>query len=113
MRPELAELRALIERPEDVWAVAERVKFTFAPAARSGDILLDAKGLSASRGGRTLFSGVDLLVRRGERIGMVGPNGAGKTTLLKILAGIGDPAAARCAGARTSRRATSTSTSGR
>ena len=81
-----------LDRPEDVWAVAERVKFTFAPAARSGDILLDAKGLSATRGGRTLFSGVDLLVRRGERIGMVGPNGAGKTTLLKILAGIGDPA---------------------
>jgi ATP-binding cassette subfamily F protein 3 len=80
-----------LDRPEDVWAVAERVRFTFAPAARSGDILLDAKGLSASRGGRTLFEGVDLLVRRGERIGMVGPNGAGKTTLLKILAESGAP----------------------
>ncbi len=80
-----------LERPEDVWAVAERVKFTFAPGARSGDIVLDAKGLSAKRGGRTLFEGVDLLVRRGERIGMVGPNGAGKTTLLKLLAGQGDP----------------------
>jgi ATP-binding cassette subfamily F protein 3 len=30
---------------------------------------------------------VDLLVRRGERIGIVGPNGSGKTTFLKILAG--------------------------
>jgi ATP-binding cassette subfamily F protein 3 len=76
-----------VDRPEDVWAVAERVRFRFAPANRSGDIVLDAKGLGAERGGRTLFSDLDLLVRRGERIGIVGPNGAGKTTLLNVLAG--------------------------
>jgi ATP-binding cassette subfamily F protein 3 len=77
--------------PEDVWAVADRISFRFADAARSGDIVLDAKGLAASRGGRLLFEGVDLLVRRGERIGIVGPNGAGKSTLIKLLAGKGDP----------------------
>ncbi len=80
-----------VERPEDVWAVADRISFRFAPAARSGDIVLDAKGLCAERGGRTLFEGFDLLVRRGERIGIVGPNGAGKSTLLKLLAGRSDP----------------------
>jgi len=78
-----------LERPEDVWQVAEKVAFRFVPAQRSGDIVLEAKGLGASRGGRQLFEGVDLLVRRGDRIGVVGPNGAGKTTLLKILAGRG------------------------
>ena len=77
--------------PEDVWAVADRISFRFAPAARSGDIVLDAKGLRGERGGRVLFDGVDLLVRRGERIGIVGPNGAGKSTFLKLLAGRGDP----------------------
>jgi ATP-binding cassette subfamily F protein 3 len=77
--------------PEDVWAVADRISFRIAPAARSGDIVLDAKGLRASRGGRVLFEGVDLLVRRGERIGIVGPNGAGKSTFIKLLAGKGDP----------------------
>jgi ATP-binding cassette subfamily F protein 3 len=76
-----------IERPEDVWQIADRIAFRFAPAARSGDIVLDAHGLAAERGGRTLFAGVDLLVRRGERIGIVGPNGSGKTTFLKLLAG--------------------------
>jgi ATP-binding cassette subfamily F protein 3 len=76
-----------LERAEDVWQVADRIAFRFAPAARSGDIVLDAHGLVAERGGRTLFAGVDLLVRRGERIGIVGPNGSGKTTFLKILAG--------------------------
>ena len=81
-----------VERPEDVWAVAERVSFRFAPAARSGDIVIDARDLSAERGGRTLFHGFELLIRRGERIGVVGPNGAGKSTLLKLLAGKGDRA---------------------
>jgi ATP-binding cassette subfamily F protein 3 len=80
-----------LERPEDVWASAERVAFRFAPALRSGDIVLDAKGLAAARGGRVLFSDLDLLLRRGERIGIVGPNGSGKSTLLKLLAGRGLP----------------------
>jgi ATP-binding cassette subfamily F protein 3 len=80
-----------LERPEDVWQVADRVAFRFAPAMRSGDIVLECTGLEAQRGGRVLFHGLDLLVRRGERIGIVGPNGSGKTTLLKLLASRGTP----------------------
>jgi ATP-binding cassette subfamily F protein 3 len=80
-----------VDRPEDVWARAERLRFRFAEVPRSGDIALEAKGLSAERGGVTLFSGVDLLVRRGDRIGIVGRNGSGKSTLMKLLAGRGAP----------------------
>ncbi len=80
-----------LERPEDVWSAAERVAFRFAPAARTGDIVLEASGLGAERGGRRLFSDLSILVRRSERIGVVGPNGAGKSTLLKLLAGRGGP----------------------
>jgi ATP-binding cassette subfamily F protein 3 len=80
-----------VGRPEDVWARAERVRFRFAEAPRSGDIVLEAKGLAAARGGKQLFEGVDLLVRRGDRVGIVGPNGTGKTTLMKLLAERGAP----------------------
>ncbi|TJZ74403.1 ABC-F family ATP-binding cassette domain-containing protein [Rhodococcus oryzae] len=48
---------------------------------------LHADGLSASRGERTLFSGLDLVVAPGDVIGLVGANGAGKSTLLSILSG--------------------------
>ncbi len=75
-----------VKGPEDVWARAGRVRFRFAEAPRSGDIVIEAKGLSATRGGRELFRSVDLLVRRGAKIGIVGPNGSGKTTLLRRLA---------------------------
>ncbi len=81
-----------IDRPDDVWDKAQRMSFRFAPAPRSGDIVLDARGLGAERAGRRLFENVDLLVRRGERIAIVGPNGCGKTTLLKLLASRGDGA---------------------
>jgi ATP-binding cassette subfamily F protein 3 len=79
-----------IDRPEDVWARAERVRFRFAEVPRSGDIVLDAKGLAGVRGEKELFSGFDLLLRRGDRLCVVGPNGCGKSTLLKLLAGRGE-----------------------
>jgi ATP-binding cassette subfamily F protein 3 len=78
-----------VDRPEDVWARAARVRFRFVESPRSGDIVLEGKGLRAERGGVPLFSGFDLLVRRGDRIALVGPNGSGKSTLLKLLAGRG------------------------
>ena len=44
-------------------------------------------GLELSRGGRTLLTGVDAIIERGERIGLLGRNGCGKTTLLSAIAG--------------------------
>ncbi|WP_216694258.1 ABC-F family ATP-binding cassette domain-containing protein [Dietzia psychralcaliphila] len=48
---------------------------------------LTARGLGASRGARTLFDGLDLVVAEGDVWGLTGPNGAGKSTLLHALAG--------------------------
>jgi len=50
--------------------------------------ILTAKGLTAGHAGRTLFTGLDLVVAPGEVTGLVGANGAGKSTLLRILAGL-------------------------
>ena len=64
-------------------------------AATSGDIsgklVAEAKAMSKSFGERPIVSNLDLLVMRGDRLGIVGPNGAGKTTLIKLLTGALDP----------------------
>ena len=36
---------------------------------------------------KTLFSDLDLVIKKGSRIGLVGANGSGKTTLLKMIVG--------------------------
>jgi ATP-binding cassette subfamily F protein 3 len=51
-------------------------------------VTLRLAGISRAFGGRTLFAGVELEVRAGDRIALVGANGVGKTTLLRIAAGV-------------------------
>lgn len=73
---------ARLERPEDQRAV----KVTLTAAARSGKEVIRLSELSKSFPGKTLFNGIDFVVERGRKIGIVGPNGSGKTTLLRIIA---------------------------
>jgi len=52
-------------------------------------------GVSKSFGGRTVIRDLDLIVSRGDRIGLIGANGAGKTTLIKLILGALDPDSGR------------------
>ena len=45
-------------------------------------------GAAVRLGGRTIFSDVDLEVRRGEFVAVLGPNGAGKSTLMRAILGL-------------------------
>jgi heme exporter protein A len=57
--------------------------------------LLAANDLTAERGGRALFSGVNVALKAGEIVFLRGANGTGKTTLLRVLAGLTEPEAGR------------------
>ena len=63
------------------------IHFTFKAKEGGGNDVIVAKGLSKSFDGKKVFSGLDMLVKRGEKVFLLGDNGCGKTTLLNILAG--------------------------
>ena len=63
------------------------MRLKFPPAIRSGNYPVICEGVAKSYGDHTVFSGVDLTIKRGEKVAFVGRNGEGKTTLVKCIMG--------------------------
>lgn len=57
--------------------------------------LLSFEQISLVRGGRLLFSGLDLRLGPGEALQVAGPNGSGKSSLIRLAAGLLRPAQGR------------------
>ena len=53
-----------------------------------GNDSLKIRDLHAGYAGRTVLDGIDLGVKRGERVALIGPNGCGKSTLFKVVMGL-------------------------
>jgi ATP-binding cassette subfamily F protein 3 len=68
-------------------ASARRIHFSFPQPPRTGRMVGRLAGVHKAYGDNVVYSGVDFLVERGDRVALVGVNGAGKSTLLKMLAG--------------------------
>lgn len=80
---QLERLERLEVDEEDVSAL----NLKFAPAPRSGNMVVDAKQVSKSYGSRKILEDIDFTLERGEKIAFVGRNGEGKTTLSKMIVG--------------------------
>ena len=65
----------------------QSVAFDFQPAPRSGEDVVSLKGVHKKYGSRSIYEGLDFMVRRRERWCIMGINGAGKSTLLKLVTG--------------------------
>jgi ATP-binding cassette subfamily F protein 3 len=78
-----------LERMERISAAHVDTPFTFAfrPAPPAPDPLLQIEEGATGYEGRNVLEGVELVLRPGERVGLLGRNGAGKSTLVKLLAG--------------------------
>jgi ATP-binding cassette, subfamily F, member 3 len=63
------------------------IKIRFAPAPRSGTVVVKALSLSKSYGSLQVLKAIDFTIERGEKIAFVGRNGEGKTTFSRIIIG--------------------------
>ncbi|WP_066892360.1 ribosomal protection-like ABC-F family protein [Clostridium nigeriense] len=63
----------------------EASKIKFETSVKSGHDVLHIENLSKSYGENRLFSGLNIDLKRGEKVALIGENGRGKTTLFKII----------------------------
>jgi ATP-binding cassette, subfamily F, member 3 len=79
-----------LERMEKIEVPPEEkaIHFSFPQPRASGRMVAEAKDLAKSYGAKHVFSEVNFVIERGDRIALVGVNGAGKSTLIKLLAGM-------------------------
>jgi ATP-binding cassette subfamily F protein 3 len=73
----------LIRRPRTRGSMNLRMKTSL----RSGDKVLETKGLAVGYPGSPLFRAPDIVLRRGEVAALIGPNGVGKSTFVKTVIG--------------------------
>jgi ATPase subunit of ABC transporter with duplicated ATPase domains len=67
------------------------LEFDFPPCERSGEDVVKIERVGKRYGDKIIYDGLDLMIRRKERLAVMGINGAGKSTLLKLVAGESDP----------------------
>ncbi len=88
-----ARIEAAADRREELQELQYRNSATgaagidFVGTGRQTRKLLSAVNIAKSVPGRPLFSGLDLLLTPGSKLGLLGANGSGKSTLLRVLAG--------------------------
>ena len=73
-----------------------KADFTLESADRSGKLIAELSHVDftvpdSKNNSRTLIRDLNLVVMRGDRVGLIGPNGAGKSTLLKLILGELEP----------------------
>ncbi|MFZ0845339.1 MAG: ATP-binding cassette domain-containing protein [Pseudolabrys sp.] len=84
----VGQLQALRENRRTYRASAGDATISAGSAAPSGALVIEAKNISKSYGGRAIVNDFSIRIQRGDRIGIVGPNGSGKTTLINMLTGV-------------------------
>ena len=79
-----------MERMENPVVNVRKMKLKFTTKRASTDRVLRVRKLEKTFEGKRLFTGLDLDIFKGDRIGLIGKNGVGKSTFLKIVNGLED-----------------------
>ena len=74
-----------MERIEAPTHEKEGSKIKFEASIKSGYDVLHIEDMAKSYGEKTLFTNLNIDLKRGEKVALIGENGRGKTTLFKII----------------------------
>lgn len=80
-------LEAMRKERSERREITGKASFSIGDAQSSGKRVVEVEHASVRLGDKTILRDINLIVQRGDRIGIVGANGAGKTTLLNTLLG--------------------------
>src|SRR5690348_13934145 len=80
-------LQRLREERAERRARSGNIRLAIGEGSRSGRLVAELTGVGKSFDERPLVKNLDLIISRGDRLGLIGPNGVGKTTLLKLILG--------------------------
>lgn len=79
---QIERIKSTLVKPEEA---PQSIHFRLRADALTANEVIVVRDLSKRFGEREIFRGLDLLIRRDEKVCLLGANGCGKTTLLKIL----------------------------
>ena len=80
-------LKAMREERKARVGVKGNVSMQVDESQRSGKLIAELTDVSFSYENKTIINNANLVIQRGDRIGIIGRNGAGKSTLLKLILG--------------------------
>lgn len=89
-RQKLLDKMVKLEKPQNA---PRPVKMKFSRAHESGSEVLSVRGLSMAFGDKVLFSDLNFLIKKKQRVLLIGPNGCGKSTLIKLILNMLEPTA--------------------
>jgi ATP-binding cassette subfamily F protein uup len=95
----LAELHELRDRLRAEKAAMKEarteIEYTQADSFKKSKIIMEIENLSYQIGDKVIIKDLNLVLAKGDKLGLVGPNGSGKTTLLNIITGNLEPTTGR------------------
>ncbi len=83
-REKYLERMTLVDKPENM---PKSIRFRLESSGRSGNDVLDVRGLTMAYDNNELFRELSFSVKRLDRLFITGANGCGKSTLIKLLTG--------------------------
>ena len=87
-RQKMLDKMVRVEKPENA---PKPIRLKFTASRPSGNDVLDLRDVSMGFDGRMLFSHLNFLVKKDDRLLILGQNGCGKSTLIKLIIGKLEP----------------------